>query len=249
MKQLRSRSGLGLLRVILPGLLLPGVIPARSGLAAASRSLADFKASQSSFFSDIASAVEGPTVGKLAAGFQVGGNFGSYATDPNAFVTTKAGLIAGGQLEIPVIGRYSVQPEVRFVQKGFNYSQTVANIQTIATGTANYLEVPVLAKVRFPELQPVVPFLYLGPDLGVNLGTIASQTINGADQGVTGLAFKTIDLSVEIGAGASYPVHPGMSIFLQAEYSLGLVNVSDVAGVNWKSQDIQAIAGMMFDLL
>lgn len=206
-------------------------------------------ASNSSSYSNTPFENNGPRSGTVSLGFQVGGNVSSYSTSPSAYLGYKAGLVAGGQAEIPLAGRYSLEPEVRLTQKGFNYSATVANIQTIATGTANYLEFPVLVKVNFPELHPVTPFVFAGPDLGVNLGTSATQWVNGINQGYNGLAFNTLDFALEMGAGVSYPIHREMRIFGRAEYSLGLVNVSSFSGESWKSQGIQIIAGMMFGLL
>jgi hypothetical protein len=108
---------------------------------------------------------------------------------------------------------------------------------------------------KIPAGPSITPFLFFGPDLGFNVGNSVSGTLNGndVDTSSANLNFNTVDFALDFGGGVEFPVAPhsdlSMKGFVQADYSLGLVNVasSDVQST-WKSRGVQIVAGMTFPL-
>jgi hypothetical protein len=187
----------------------------------------------------------------LTAAVLAGVNINNFSTDPDVGSSNHVGLIVGGQVEYALSDNFYLRPGLRFDQKGFTYNATVFGQQESLTATANYIEFPVHLVAKIPAGPSVTPFVFFGPDLGFNVGNSVSGTLNGNDVDTSNasLNFNTIDFALDFGGGIEFPVSPSLKGFVQADYSLGLVNVanSDVSAT-WKSRGIQITAGMGFPL-
>lgn len=129
-------------------------------------------------------------------------------------------------------GGFSVQPELNFISKGMALKGAGKKNEKY---NLNYLEIPVLAKYSF---GPV--FVNAGPSLGLRLGE------NNKIKNEYG-ALKKIDFGVQFGAGVALPAGPGKFI-IDARYSLGLSNISDVKGSEIKNRGFIASIGYAIPL-
>jgi len=161
---------------------------------------------------------------------------------------SKIGLIAGVAVEIPLIGeRLALQPELLFHQKGYSYKYDDGDGYTEDYKyTINYIELPILAKVKFGKF-----YAQAGPSISYGLGgwykgdyTYQGQQID--DEGK--IKFGTepnnnpnydeyidnaLDIGVQLGAGVQVSV-----IVIDLRYGLGLTNMyDDVAGYDAKSKN------------
>jgi opacity protein-like surface antigen len=184
-----------------------------------------------------------------ALGIEDGVNINSFATNPDASTSAKAGIVLGVDAELPVSGNLYFQPELRFVQKGFNFAAGSGSQDRLdATGRADYLELPLLLKVKFDQLHPLSPFVYVGPAVALRVGETASATLGGVDTVVNGIAFNPWDFSALVGLGADYQFSPTLRGVLQAEYSYGFSNASSETRLDWKSRGVIVTAGLMFPI-
>lgn len=95
----------------------------------------------------------------LGFGIRSGANF---ATINGEDVDTRTTFMAGAYLNIPLVNSpVSFQPEVLYTRKGFKNDGITVKL--------DYLEIPVLARLRLGEGQQLQPHIYLGPFVGFNI--------------------------------------------------------------------------------
>jgi hypothetical protein len=160
-----------------------------------------------------------------------------YDNDP-AGQEYQLGVVGG--LAVPIAlgeSRFSVQPELLFVQKGERYETGGRESKT----TLNYLEVPVLAKYTFGS-DVFQAFLNAGPSLGVGLTGKAKTEGAGGDREVDvrfgdakgdGRIYRDnrLDFGVQFGGGVGLGLGTGQ-LQAEARYGLGLTDVDDNKSTN-----------------
>jgi hypothetical protein len=91
----------------------------------------------------------------------------------SADLKSQSKVTFGGTLRLDLGHFFSIQPELQYVPNGAKGSFTVDNGGTPTTVDAalkmNYLQLPVLAKFRFPGGGSLMPNIYLGPTAALNL--------------------------------------------------------------------------------
>jgi opacity protein-like surface antigen len=118
----------------------------------------------------------------------------------------------------------------------------------------NYLEIPILVKVALGS-GDIQPYVFAGPSVGILLS--ATSTSGGTSQSVDS-TFSTLNLSLPLGAGVSYKLAGGISLFLDAAYEIGILNIlkntsyKDAKGnsvsQSLKTNDIRIGVGAMFPI-
>jgi hypothetical protein len=183
-------------------------------------------------------------------GIQGGMNASVYSSDPSVESSSRVGFIAGLQIEYRFSQVLFFQQELRVVQKGFGYNLDTGGSIINFDARVAYLEIPFLVKAKFYQDSIIQPFIFAGPNLGFNIGSNVDVSSGGntvAGPSLTVL-FKTIDFGIDGGLGGEYHFAQRMAGFLAFRTSIGLVNVSSLAGTNWKSRNYQFIFGGFFDL-
>lgn len=164
-------------------------------------------------------------------GVEGGLSFGNARTPGEISSSTRTGFMGGLMAEIGLTPGLSLQPELLYAQRGFNYIET-SGIDV----SAHYdsIQVPVLLRANFGE--KIVPFLFAGPVAIFNInrnisvdaaGTTASASFNP----------RTTDFGVDLGGGIA--VSP---LFATLRYSVGLIDVDENQG-NWQSRGLQLLLG------
>lgn len=147
---------------------------------------------------------------------------------------SKIGLVVGAAFEISVLDMLSIQPELLFVQKGAIQEYSGAGYSETDTWTINYLELPVLLKVKFGRF-----YVGAGPSISYGIGGKYKEEWNyQGDAGEDSADIKfgeepdgnetdwyfdnALDMGALVGAGAK--VGP---IVIDARYGMGLSNMND----------------------
>jgi hypothetical protein len=165
-----------------------------------------------------------PARADIRIGVKAGGNVarptGLQAWDPSAPLKSKSGF-TGGVFLARNFGRYvTVQWEVLYTMKGAVYTSPDGGVTE--TLTADYLEVPLLLKLRAP-LAVIQPFVFAGPTVGFKLQE--KLETNGEETPVSGPILKNNDYGAIFGAGLNL----GPSFMFDVRYSQGLQKVVAVA--------------------
>ncbi|MCF8277511.1 MAG: PorT family protein [Flavobacteriales bacterium] len=127
---------------------------------------------------------------------------------------------------------FSLQPEVLFIQKGGKTSSSSTSDYTQVT--ANYLEIPILAKAQFggekfkgyAVLGPYASYWVGGHTKSNVLGTESKESID-FDNNIDDDGYKQhrFDLGLNGGLGMQYAVGRG-NVFLDARYGFGLFDTN-----------------------
>ena len=159
---------------------------------------------------------------------------------------SKIGLVIGGIAEIGLSELISLQPELNFVQKGYQLDIDFFGSKIESKANINYLDVPVNVKVGFDAGGAKIYFL-AGPGFGYALngsiefcesGNCESEDLEfDNDDG-----FNRFEISGNLGAGVQFG-----QIFVDLRYVLGISNLNedDVDG-NASNRGFQISAGYMF---
>jgi opacity protein-like surface antigen len=127
--------------------------------------------------------------------------------DPDFTTTYKAGFNAGITMEVQIVSPLSIAPELLYAQKGYKAQTTFGNF----TQTTNFIDIPILAKIKFAEgfnvvVGPQVSFLTSTTNVYSNgfSTTVQKQYNDDSDNfrksliaGVAGISFdlsKSVDL-------------------------------------------------------
>jgi len=137
----------------------------------------------------------------------------------NLQYTTKIGYNVGAFVNLPIKGKFSLQPEVMYSLQGANYKITSddgsGNISTF-TGHLNlsYLQVPILAKFTFGHKF----YAQTGPQFGFLMS--AKDKFTGGSDDVKS-SFQSFDFSWGLGIGYTLPMGVGFDL----RYNIGITAI------------------------
>ncbi len=142
---------------------------------------------------------------------------------------TKRGLVGGVSLELGLLGGFSLQPEVLYVQKGTQFDFGINGFSGKFETRVETIEVPLLLKYKLISGGPTIPSFYAGPFVGFI--TKAENLIKAEGYPTEREDIKDDLTSTEYGLafGAGLIQSLGLvKITLDARYDLGLSNVIKV---------------------
>jgi len=159
--------------------------------------------------------------------------------EEESIVGIQAGLVA----EIPISEGFAIQPELLWVQKGGRRLYELGGSSYEQRVTYNYVQVPVLAKVKAGETDGSGLGLYFfgGPFVGYALNGRVEQELTVA--GVTtesefDIEFDDEDNQRRIDWGASFGLGANLgALFIDLRYDLGINNLLDDDAINNNDND------------
>ena len=187
---------------------------------------------------------------KMQIGIEGGVNFSNASINPSVTTDTRTGLIVGSLLDVNFTPQITLTPGIRFTMKGFSNTYTNVNgVSQTDTYKLNYLEFPVLLKVKFP-LTEIKPYLAAGPVLGINLSANLDQTAGtqSASSDVSNNV-ESIDFGLLFAGGMDFKVGMNTALFFQFGYQLGLSNIAKNTGTTTiKNNALQITGGVKFGI-
>lgn len=168
---------------------------------------------------------------KIQIGISAGINSASmvaHASGISVHSDGRIGIMFGLTGDVQVAERFSIQPAVNFVQKGYKYKETDVNYVYTDEIRVNYLEIPINVIFR-PQTPKVQFFMGAGPSFAFALsgkekendnGTIDEWDLSfGSDENNDDM--KAVDFGLNFLAGIQLPI--GLSFAIN--YNLGLSNL------------------------
>lgn len=119
-----------------------------------------------------------------------------------------SGMCWGAFKVIPLRSWLFLQPEILYVQRGWEYNNT--SLQWTQTEKVDFIEVPVIGKTSIPLSEFVKPGVYLGPAVAFRISHLHDLWVNGVrvnhsrlhgDEHVTPVVDAGVILGSEIGLG------------------------------------------------
>jgi hypothetical protein len=154
------------------------------------------------------------------------------------------GFTLGAVLEVGLGGNIFLQPEAVFVQKGSKLD--LPNLGEKIN--VNYLDIPILLKVKLLNSNLLNINLLGGPSFGLALNgekTSGGKTVDINFGGENGL--KRFDLGINAGGGIGINFG-NVGVFGDVRYLFGVSNISETTDTEIKNQGLNVSVGLMFKL-
>jgi len=164
-------------------------------------------------------------------------NFNGALSDA-ADLKSRSQITFGGYLRFDVGGVFSIQPEMQYVPKGgrgsFVITDDVGSPLGAAEGTLklDYLEFPMLMKVRMPGGGLLSPNIYVAPSAAINLASKLTADVSAlglpAEAGEADVKdqVKSLDFGGSIGGGFDFRTGSGI-LTVDTRYTLGFGEIFD----------------------
>lgn len=189
-----------------------------------------------------------PAFAQFSFGIKGGTNIAEFSFKDNGTNINQEsinGFTFGAVLEIGLGGNIFLQPEAVFIQKG----SKVQVLNEDNKVNVNYLDIPVLLKMKIINSNVFNVNLLAGPSLGLALNgeeTMGGQTIDVNFGGENGL--KRFDLGINAGGGIAANLG-SIGIFGDVRYLFGVSNISEENNREIKNKGLNLSVGLMFKIL
>jgi opacity protein-like surface antigen len=190
-----------------------------------------------------------------------GGYNSSNATfDPDPFTvpgTSKSsgsGFWVGGAARLPISDLIAITAEPRYIQYGLKVQTTSFGQTTTFNTKLGYLQIPLFLDAGIGT-DHFRLFAFTGPELGFRLSAKEDVDFLGQTTQSTDVKdqFKSTSVGFAFGGGIEYQIAPGVAFIVDARYSHGLSNVSNVStgtpsNFAVRYYGVQVGGGLMFAL-
>jgi hypothetical protein len=161
----------------------------------------------------------------IRAGVSFANVFGGKIFDQKS----RAGFCGGLFLTHSFSSIFAIQPEVLFVMKGSRHSEGFGPNSLYEVMSIEYMEIPLLVRVRLPVSKSFDAHLLAGPALDFNIRARVNSVIGGRTEEESLDNINGVDYGVVAGAGLDIPVKVG-KISLDIRYTFGLSSISKGPG-------------------
>lgn len=178
----------------------------------------------------------------LGVGVKGGLNFSTVVFDGTDFPATRtAGIVAGAFVTVPVLGWFTLQPEVLYSAKGADFDNGVRSELRL-----DYLEVPILLRVPLGAAGGARLYAVAGPSFGYRLRARSRTTFSGATEEID-IADDIEQLDLGLAAGAGIALR---ALAVEARYTHGLSDIDtdkdDRGGVAVRNRAFAVTLGLRF---
>ena len=190
-----------------------------------------------------------PTYAQISFGVKGGVNVAEFSfQDQGTSIPQSSinGFTLGAVLEVALGKNIFLQPEAIFVQRGSELNTSLTNLTT----NVNYLDIPVLLKIKILNTNLLNINLLGGPSFGLALNgeetDQGGQTIDinfGGDNGL-----KRFDLGINAGGGVGINLG-SVGVFGDIRYLFGVSDISEDANREIRNKGLNLSVGLMFRIL
>ena len=190
-----------------------------------------------------------PTYAQISFGIKGGVNVAEFSfQDQGTSIPQSSinGFTLGAVLEVALGKNIFLQPEAIFVQRGSELNTSLTNLTT----NVNYLDIPVLLKIKILNTNLLNINLLGGPSFGLALNgeetDQGGQTIDinfGGDNGL-----KRFDLGINAGGGVGINLG-SVGVFGDIRYLFGVSDISEDANREIRNKGLNLSVGLMFRIL
>ena len=172
-------------------------------------------------------------------------------------IKMRPGAVAGLGLGVVIADMFVIQPEFLFAMKGIKSEMEESGMSLTSTFRLNYLEIPLLLKFNIPAGDVLIPNVYVGPALAINL---SAKVTNEADPEellqLSGLDdeidmkddTKAVDFGLAMGGGLDIKAGPGR-VIIDIRYTLGFLIIDDTeTEADMKNGALSFIVGYGIDI-
>jgi hypothetical protein len=154
------------------------------------------------------------------------------------------GFQVGIFYNLKLIKNFLFQPEIYYVKKGVTLSDTFGGMEIRSTVRFNYVEIPLLLKMVFPNKSSFYPSIFIGRywAFNTNIKNILEYGSTRTEEDIKGQIAK-MDYGWVAGISAEWQMGWG-NLVLDIRYNLGLKSINQITLANY-SVKIRSIALMV----
>ncbi len=169
--------------------------------------------------------------GLTAKGARAGVNLANMiggGVDTVSTVRYRTGIVGGIFAEYGFSDFLAVQPELLYSMKGVRYESLLLSKTWSTSWKFDYLEIPILAKIRFPARENVTSWIVVGPAPAILLSAKRKWEYEGLPPKTDDVreTTKSFDVGFTAGAGFGVPAGKGTLAF-DGRYTLGTIATDD----------------------
>jgi hypothetical protein len=155
------------------------------------------------------------------------------------------GVILGASADVAIAPSVGLRTELLYVNRSTKYDVKDARGVVTGSGTLklNEMTLAPFLELRYPLPGGLMPFLEVGPEIG--LRTLLKANQGGQNQTLE-QTWKKGNFSVNAGAGIIIPVGPAGDITLDGRYNFGVVNLHSSGPMKLNTNGIQLFLGYNF---
>ena len=160
----------------------------------------------------------------IAMGPKVGATVTTFRGSDTEDVDKMASWLGGIFLNAQIAPSISLQPELLLTRRGGNFTHNNARLDL----SINYVEIPVLAKLRLPIADVFFPHILLGPGFSfkTNVNYSGIDIVTGTSVTTHDSNIRKSDISAFVGAGVDAQTkNSGFFFTMDGKYALGFNSV------------------------
>lgn len=157
----------------------------------------------------------------------------------------KNGFVGGVLADIGITDMISIQTELLYSEKGATGSIEEMGIPFTTSLNFNYLEIPLLLKLKIPASSNIVCEIFAGPTLGLNLSAAIGRSVMGflAYTEDINEEIKSTDIGLVFGVGTGFTLGSAGILTIEGRYTMGLNSIAEAANRTMKTKDIIVMLG------
>jgi hypothetical protein len=155
------------------------------------------------------------------------------------------GVILGASADLAIAPSLGVRTELLFTDRSTKFDVKDANGTVTGSGKIklNEMSLSPMLEIRYPTPGGIMPFLEVGPEIG--LRTVLSSDQGGQGQSID-QTWKKGNFSVNAGAGIILPIGPAGDLTFDGRYNFGIINLHTAGPTKLHTNGIQLFVGYNF---
>lgn len=157
--------------------------------------------------------------------------FGGSGSGEGEGLSTRTGITLGLFADVPMSTSLWLRPELIYIQKG----EVAEFDNNVRTRRRDYIEMPLLAHWVLDANEEVIPRLFAGPTLGINIQAAEDQEIRSNGEIIESITVEEreftnrFELGIAGGVGLDIPLEEVGTLVVDVRYQLGLTDIRDSA--------------------
>jgi len=162
----------------------------------------------------------------------------------------KSGFAGGFFADIGITDMISIQTELLYLPKGAKASIEEMGILFTTSLNFNYLEIPLLLKLKPPVNSNIMFEIFAGPTLGLNLSAEIGTSVMGFLVYKEDISeeIKSTDIGLVFGGGVGFALGSAGILTIEGRYTMGLNSVAEAENRDIKTKNIIVMLGYGFSL-
>jgi hypothetical protein len=160
----------------------------------------------------------------IKAGMAIANIYGDDVNNPG----WRTGVAGGVFMDYSINSIFILHPEVLIAMKGAKPEADLEGVRISETTKLDYIDIPLLAKIRIPVDGNITPGVFAGPYMGFNIKADVETSMDGetGEEDIKDYV-KTVDFGLVLGGFVDYQLEDRGIVTIGARYAAGLTTIDE----------------------